>query len=274
MIINYRKAEKADLENLKRLWTEVFEEEHQAVELFFIRNKNNLHGYLAEAENMPVAAVYLLDCTLNGNKSNYLCGAATKLGYRRRGIMARLIEYSLADAKNRGDRFSLLYPANEGLYAYYEKLGYLRKCSIKSRLHSRAELEAIPFDGEICEGTPDFEALQKSCFKNNFLLQNNSFMDFAVKYYAVYGVKNVMSKNSFALYEEENGTAVVLYAIYNDFKELKSLLLQKTNAESFVFYGNACNPVLQDGIHEQSGMIKPLDRTKAPEDIYIGITLN
>ena len=40
------------------------------------------------------------------------------------GIMAALIGHALKDAADRGDRYSLLLPADEPLYRYYARFGY------------------------------------------------------------------------------------------------------------------------------------------------------
>ena len=136
MSIIFRKAEQADLLKLKALWAEVFDEAEKAVDLFFDKTQDFIHGYLAEENGEPVSALYLLDGSVNGKKAHYLCGAATKSNHRRRGIMGGLLEYSLTDAKNRGDVYSLLYPANSGLYNFYAKFGYTARCKSVSSLYS------------------------------------------------------------------------------------------------------------------------------------------
>lgn len=74
----------------------------------------------------------LVKGTLNGEKSHYLCGASTDESFRGNGIMSRLIDFALDDAKNNGDVYSLLFPANDGLYGFYTKLGYAPSCTVKA----------------------------------------------------------------------------------------------------------------------------------------------
>ena len=270
-----RKARNADLPSLKTLWSDVFGESAEAVDLFFKRNLSCLHSYIAGYNGQPVAAVHLIDGTVNGKKAHYLCGAATKPEWRRRGIMSRLIEYALDDAKSRGDVYSLLYPANEGLYGFYSKLGYEPRCKAAARCFSRKELEACDFSGVISEEKPDFEALQNQCYKNNFLLQNNDFTAFAIEYYKLYGTGVVFSRNCLAFYEESLGTAQVFYCVYNDIKELKALLLKESGAEEFVFHSKPGAPGFNGGVSENAGMARLLgDGEALPGNIYIGITLS
>ena len=113
-MIDYKSMLPNDVETLKRLWLKCFYDKEEATELFFKRNKNYTHGYVAADGDIIVSAVYLIDCNLCGKSAHYLCGAATLPEYRNRGIMTELIKFALADAQKRGDCYSVLLPANEG----------------------------------------------------------------------------------------------------------------------------------------------------------------
>lgn len=270
MSITYQKARNDDESSLKNLWLSCFDDTPEAVELFFNRNKSYLHGYTAKLDGRIVAALYLIDCTLNGSKAHYLCGAATLPRYRKRGIMSALIEYSLNDASLRGDKFSILFPANESLYDFYSKLGYVEGCSVCKKEYGREELEREK-SAYTSTKTPDFESMQLKCLKSNFLLWNNNFVSFACEYYSLYGSKVECSEKALAFFEEENSVCVVFYSVYNDIKELKTLLLDNSNANSFVIYGK-CDD--DNSKKEKYGMARVLDKTHPlPRDIYIGITL-
>ena len=266
-MIDYKSMLPNDVETLKRLWLKCFYDKEEAAELFFIRNKNYTHGYVAADGDIIVSAVYLIDCNLCGKSAHYLCGAATLPEYRNRGIMTELIKFALADAKKRGDCYSVLLPANEGLYGFYAKLGYSEGCtSCKSEF--KCESEAL-----IAEGTePDYQKLQM-CNADKFLLWNNNFIEFAREYYACYNVKAVKSKNAFALFERKGDTAEVFYAIYNSLSELKYLLSSK-GIKQFWLTGSASNPLFENAEPTVSGMIMPLGGSKALNNVYIGITLD
>ncbi len=57
-------------------------------------------------------------------KGLYLCGLATHPEYRRKGIMATLMEMAENSAKRRGLDFTFLIPADSHLREYYKKKGY------------------------------------------------------------------------------------------------------------------------------------------------------
>ena len=252
----FRAVTENDLPQLKAIWLSCFEEEEQAVELFFKRNLSFTHGYAAEQNGALIAAVYLVDCTLCGEQAHYLCGAATLPDFRRQGVMSGLIRCALADAQSRGDRFSTLLPASDGLYRYYETLGYRTAGTVY-----RESLLTAP--GEITPGKPDFQRLQQDCFQDKFLLWNNNYFDFAREYYACYGVQCVESKHAFALYEP-NGD--VFYAVYYSLNELKALLFQKGLRRVTLWRNSGGHPVRQ-------GMILPLSDALTPDEFYIGLSL-
>lgn len=267
----YGKASESDFAELKKLWIEVFEELPEAAELFFERNKAYTHAYCAKHNSELAAAVYLVDGSLNGKRAHYLCGAATRADCRKRGVMSGLIRFALADAAERGDAFSLLFPANETLYAFYKRLGYEEKCFCKRIIINReTAAAALEKSGK----SADYESLQRLCHKDNFLLQNNNFVRFAADYYSLYGARVVESENAFTIFEEEGERAEVYYAIYNDIKELKTLLFSNSGANSF-FVTVKDGGDFPDAVSERHGMIKLLDKNEdLPNSVFIGITLN
>lgn len=160
----FRKTEKSDTESLKKLWLSCFDEDVTAVNLIF--DSNLFDGCCAVVDDRIVSALYLVKGTLNGEKSHYLCGASTDKSFRGKGIMLRLIDFALNDAKNNGDVYSLLFPANDGLYGFYAKLGYVLNCTVKSRELSRQTLESFAEKG-----------LNIGCSKENSFIYNENFLN-------------------------------------------------------------------------------------------------
>ena len=263
---------------LKKLWLDCFEEKSEAVDLFFNRCLDFTSIYTASVESKPVAMLYLVHSTLNGKKAHYLCCAATSIDYRNLGIMGRLIEYATSDSHKNGDVYSLLFPANEKLYGYYKRFGYKPLCTARKSVFTREEMNQFAENNKINltnVNSYDYEELQRLCLKDNFLLQNNNFISFASAYYSLYDCKIVKSDNSFALVEEENGTAEVFYSIYYSFCTLAKMLIKNSSAKHFVFTGKAEDRLYKNSKIEKYGMIKSLDNNeKIPENTYIGITLN
>ena len=192
--------------------------------------------------------------------------------------MGRLIEYAMSDSRKYGDVYSLLFPANEKLYGYYERFGYKSLCTARKTVFTREELIRFAENNQsnlTSVNSYNYEELQSMCFKDNFLLQNNNFISFASDYYSLYDCITVKSDKCFALVEEENGTAEVFYSIYDSFFTLAEMLIKNPNAKRFVFTGKADDKLYKNSINEKYGMIKSLENNeKIPANTYIGITLN
>ncbi|MBQ3417966.1 MAG: GNAT family N-acetyltransferase [Ruminococcus sp.] len=262
----YRTHTDRDLPQLKKIWLSCFEEKEEAAELFFERNKGSFHAYVCEEDGGLVSALYLIDCILNGEKAHYLCGAATLPEYRGRGSMSALIAYALDDAKRRGDCFSLLFPASDSLYGFYAKYAYQPSCAVKS-----AELDT---DTERKQrvGFPDLHTLQTEYADKNSLFWDDGFIRFAADYYGCYGAKTAQSADAFAIFQPDGDFAEVYYALYSDIEALKALLADQ-GVKRFRLMTAADDPLLKGKITKPFGMILPLCGGRAPENVFIGITL-
>lgn len=257
-MISFKKSANESSE-LKNLWLTCFDEDKRAVDLFFKKAIKFTDVYCAKWNDKIVSALYCINANLNGEKAHYIFGVATLPEFRCRGIMSDLMEYALNDAIENGYSFSVLFPANDSLYEFYEKFGYKALCTAKSRIFTRNELEKLE----------NF----KSC-KRNILLQSNDFIEFASEYYEIYGIKTVREKNCFALIDENEDSADVFYSSYTDFDRLKTLVLSNTKAEKIIFTGSSIDKLYANQESNKFGMIKSLNNTEIPNDVYIGITLN
>lgn len=278
MKLNFEKNKFEYIPILKNLWLDSFGEKSEAVDLFFNQCIDFTTIYTASIEEKTVAMLFLVHSTLNGKNAHYLCSAATSSEYRNLGIMGKLIEFALDDSRKNGDVYSLLFPANDTLYSYYERFGYKPLCTVKKAVFSREELRRFSLNNQnnlTDETSYNYEELQKVCLKDNFLLQNNNFISFASDYYSLYDCKTVKSNNCFALVEEENGIAEVFYSIYESLGSLAQALLKNTTAKLFEFTVKADDKLYNNYKNEKYGMIKSLDNNeKIPENTYIGITLS
>lgn len=119
---------KENTENLIRLWSDVFGDEREYVELLFPYGKAICDVFAAIDGDKIVSVLYLLDCALafNGVHYNgkYIYAAATDKMYRGKGLMASLIIEAQEYCSDSGVDFISLVPAGEGLYNYYKKFGF------------------------------------------------------------------------------------------------------------------------------------------------------
>ncbi len=139
-MVSFEKAVREDIPSLKELWLCCFEEKPQAAELFFERTIDYVHAYKATVGTRIIAAVYCVDCRLNGKRAHYLCGVSTHPDFRKQGVMRKLMRFALADAEQRGDAYSVLFPSNAGLYRFYEQFGYVSRCRVTQTVLKHEEL--------------------------------------------------------------------------------------------------------------------------------------
>lgn len=292
-MISYSKCDlniEKDVLELKSLWLNSFEDNTTALDIFFDKNRDKMSVYSARNEKEIISALYLIDCTLNGEKAHYLCGASTDKSYRGRGIMSALIEFALECSSKSGDKYSILFPASESLYSFYSAFGYQEKCSALISEISRDKLEKIVLKQNFDNIQADdfgqlnnYENLQMQAFEKNFLLYDADFIDFTKEYYNAYEVKIIDADNCFALFEESKDCADVFYSMCLDFSFLAKELLKKSKAKKFKFV-NKADVMKKDSLTSQLfdenkvikyGMIKSLNNNlELFDDVFIGITLN
>ncbi len=126
-----------DFDSLAELWTTVFGDESN-IPKYFINNAVDYGDiYAYKVNGKIVSAFYLVDGELvTGSKTEkvkYLYAAATLKEYRGQGIMSQMVKYSAGICALKDYRYIALCPADEGLYGFYENLGF--KTSFKDRIY-------------------------------------------------------------------------------------------------------------------------------------------
>ncbi|MCR4925437.1 MAG: GNAT family N-acetyltransferase [Clostridiales bacterium] len=117
-------AVKEDFERLKELWHNCFNDSYAFLDVFF--NERFEKALIFEKDNKIISSLNLLKCkTVIDEKeynSLYIYAACTDYLYRNQGFMGQLIEYL---KKNCECDFLTLVPANEFLFDYYRKFGFV-----------------------------------------------------------------------------------------------------------------------------------------------------
>ena len=133
---------------LKRLWLISFQEESRPISLFFrmVYRPQNCLVYLFHGK--VASAVHLLPCSvqLGGGRTaqaHYIYAAATFPEYRGKGLMASLLAYAALYGAAHGQTYSLVLPASDSLYAFYEAAGYLPFFQLDMQTASAHELSAF-----------------------------------------------------------------------------------------------------------------------------------
>lgn len=161
------------------LWQECFGDTKEYVE-FFLNNcpQYTCITYYADSDK-PVAMLFLLDGFLNNRKCKYLYAACTSVNYRRQGIMERLIEYSKKYAFDDGAAGIFLVPANENLYSYYSKFGFIPSFKKKETLVS-VETESNYFTCELSLNEI-IDLRRELCSKIDSFIFEDKIIEYSIK---------------------------------------------------------------------------------------------
>ncbi len=113
---------------LSVLWQECFGDSKR-IPNFFLNNIFSPRDCLVyRVGNELAAAVYLLPagilCGGKTEQAHYIFAAATANRFRSRGFMSSLLAFAAIAGPKRGDCFSAVLPADEGLYRFYAGAGY------------------------------------------------------------------------------------------------------------------------------------------------------
>lgn len=286
-----------DRKELSSLWAVSFDDSPRSIRFFF-QNRFRPEYCLVYRKNGKIfAAVYLLPAMLTmagvNYQAHYIYAAATLPDYRGRGCMSALLESAAVAGSKRGDQYSVVLPATEDLYRFYEKASYLRWYKASEVVFSQTELADYTKQGVGKSGLllPDFKLLSSE--RNDWLENRESSLKwdaaalaFAAGYAHIFGggLLVLKEKDSFAyaLYEKEGQTCLVTELMSGKVSQerIAAELLRRTQAERFRFRLPAGENFLgKAGTEMDFGMIRPLsghlpEITKRETAPYLGLTLS
>ena len=271
-MINYRQAVIEDVNFLKELWLNVFQDKKTAVDLFFERIFTTEIAFVAvDKDNKPVSMLYLLPALVNGHKACYLYAAATEESYRGKGIMGNLIDYAL---KNTDAELCVTLPATESLYDFYGKFGFEKlKSNIAHLNREEVALLAKPYPVSDLF-VSGYAGIRNRILESDFLFWNNNHIDYAFEYNKIYGAKVIKSNFGYAIAYEQDGACIVSEIIGADenIPNLLTDILSEFSSKEFYFHLSP-NQKFVKSQAETFAMVKFLADYK-PENIYCGLTLD
>ena len=116
-----RKLEKQEYGRTRDLWEEVFKEDtKEFLDYYYSVKTLENEIYVIEEDNKIVSMLHLNPYQMRiGNKiyqTHYIVAVATHERYRKRGYMAKLLNYTMQIMQDRGEPFTFLMPAAEAIY--------------------------------------------------------------------------------------------------------------------------------------------------------------
>ncbi len=231
-MIEMRYASADDVNSIKELYQNSFDEKPEAVELFFNRIFKTENCFVAIDKDELIAMLHMLPTIINGKPARYLYAAATKKEFRRMGIMDGLVKAALSVF---APEICVTLPASDHLYDYYSRFKF-KPLEVNTVNLSRDEAEALskPVDEQELV-VNSYCGIRNRVLKDNFLFWNNNHIEYAFDYYALYGAKIIKSNFGYAIAIEEDGVCEVLEFICIDDNSpyLLSELLKSFDCDRF-----------------------------------------
>ena len=158
------------LPQLRKLWQEAFGDTDAFLDLFFSTGFSPDRCLAVQVEGQVAAALYWMDCRLEGKPVAYLYAVATAQSFRYQGICRALMERTRALLSQLGYAGILLVPGTDALRQMYAAMGYeaattITECSFTAGTES---LSLSPTTGEEYlrlrrHYLPGGSVLQESC---------------------------------------------------------------------------------------------------------------
>ncbi len=125
-----RFATSEDKQVLMEMWKICFGDTDEYIDLIFSNKYKNENTLIYFQEDRAVACLQMQPYTIRMYNEiipfYYLVGLCTLPEYRNKGYMGKLINESFNVMKSRNIPLSILVPAEDWLYGYYEKFGFVQ----------------------------------------------------------------------------------------------------------------------------------------------------
>ena len=178
----------ADVPLLRSLWCEAFGDTDAALNDFFLRAFSSRRCLCVKDGEALIGAMYWFDCEYNGKKVAYIYAVATKCEYRGRGVCASLMARAHELLAEQGYAMAILSPASEGLFGFYERLGYIDCTAI-----SESVIEASGRSVSLRRiGSEEYGCLRKALLPDGSVIQEGENLAFLETYAELYAGDGVL----------------------------------------------------------------------------------
>lgn len=265
-------ADKSDIQCLKNLWCEVFDEDTEVCDIFFENIFKTCVSPVFRVNGKIVSSVFLLECNLNDARGFYVYCAMTKKDFRGKGYMGELLKFSDKIREDAGLDFLLLVPSEKSLFNYYSKFGFAPYCEKQTRKFDS-------FNGNIRD--------VKSVSSKEYIAERNRILKGADKLYFPtqtveywllscmhYGGETVTCGEGFAVILPFENTVKICdaYGSSTEIFKIAEYANYKFKAKKIIAEGIIGNNKESDEISPYA-MIKTDKNDLKNRNFYIGITL-
>lgn len=267
-------ASKNDFKEIVNLWHISFGDSEATIERFlhtlFVEN----NCLVFREDSSIISMLFLLQADIVSASSThpayYVYAACTAPHSRGRGVMSKLLEYTIDFAAKENRDFLCLVPADEHLFEYYSRFGFKRIFKRKEFTLSRSIMSQLAEnDAQTCK--PSTNAIKllrdKAISTGSRLLWDENIIKYAIEENELSGGKSIfVQKNGefvgYSIYNIKSDTIIVkeLCAWKGSFGLIVNILVNQTQADYFQFSLPLEFPFSADNLTiRDNGMILPLN---------------
>lgn len=198
--MNIDQPARSQYPELKSLWQQAFGDTPGFIEGFFQTGFSADRCRCLTLEGRATAALYWFDCYLGVEKWAYIYAVATDTAHRGKGLCAALMENTHDYLRKRGYSGAVLVPAQEHLWRYYGKFGYVPFGSITLTTVTAGQPVRVE------EISPDvYRELRRQYLPENALDQSSAYPFYATwgKFYRSQNCCFAAAKDEDTLYIQE-----------------------------------------------------------------------
>lgn len=256
--MKYILAKKSDLPYLTKLWSKCFGDDPKEINGFWFAAFDRIQVYTAWDGKMLTAMACVIPTQFvdeegESHSCGYVYAVCTDPGYRGRGICKHLMDYIHQSCRF---AYTALVPAEESLFAFYEKLGY-------TTCFYHSEYSVSPKKGgSIHPATPEvYRSIRELQLYDNFLSYEEYILPCAGQLYRI---------------ETEDGLYCGCCYKKDDTLIIRELLPDSPEAAASLCAHLNCKTatVRTMGEDKAFGMLKSLNNGPIPNSGYLGLALD
>lgn len=127
------KPEGSHIPQLRQLWKDTFCDTDDFLDIFHSTAFSLDRCRCVSFNGQVVAALYWFDCVFRNQPIAYIYAVATAKNFRGQGLCHALMDNTHKHLKERGYVGTLLSPASDTLFLFYEKMGY-QTCAFRNEI--------------------------------------------------------------------------------------------------------------------------------------------
>lgn len=207
-------ATKDTQEEVRSMWKTCFDDSDEYMDIHFSRKYKN-ENTLILSDSSPVASLQMIPYNITYYKSlipfSYISGACTLPEARKKGYMEQILLHSFGVMSERNIPITILIPAEDWLFNFYEKYGYAQCFDADEKpIRIKEILERNDFN--IDKSYTDFQSIyseldfcvQKSQQDFETLILENELDDFADQFNQVAMVRIIDAERMLSIFAESN----------------------------------------------------------------------